>query len=204
MKEKISLDEVYSGELIHEIAENCKYAFRKKKQEAADIGTEAHQHIEGIIRTSLSSPPDVNRQFHRLEILDVCEGPVLQCVNAAVEFLESSKVVPLYAERRIYSRRRRFSGTADLIARIEGRLALLDWKSSKGLYPEYNLQTAAYVKAYEEETGERVDVRYLIRLGKEDGAFEVKELPYRYQLEADYQAFLVAKKLYDWQQNNKK
>jgi hypothetical protein len=210
VKEKISVEEVYSGDYIHEVSDECKYAFKRKKQEAADIGTEAHSRIEQKLYSRLDSSgvetqsPDSMHQPREVCGAGPSESLVNNCVDAASEWLRLNEVVPVSIERRIYSRRYGYSGTADLVALVKGKTVVVDWKSSKGLYPEYHLQTAAYAKAIEEETGQRISGRILVRLGKEDGAFEVKELPYRYQLEADYQAFLAAKKLYDWQQNNKK
>lgn len=198
VKEKISIEEVYSGEHVHEIADDCKYAFRRKKQEAADVGTESHQILEGIVRARLE---DITSEFV-VPAVDIANA-VSNCINAGTEWLRQSEVVPLLVERRIYSRKHGFSGTLDLLARVKGKVKVIDYKSSKSLYSEYHLQTAAYAMAYEEETGERIQGRILVRLGKEDGAFETRELPFRYKLEEDYQVFLATKQLYDWQQKNK-
>lgn len=207
MKEKISVDEVYSGDYIHEVADECKYAFKRKKQEAADIGTQAHSGIEEILR-STPAGSSVGVLLLSTGFFDDAVSPsavqVGNCIAAAADWLHREEIIPILVERRIYSRRRGFSGTLDLLAEQKGRKVVVDWKSSKAIYPEYHLQTAAYVKAYEEETGDKVSGRILVRLGKSDGAFDVRELTSRAGLDSDYTAFLAAKKLYDWQQNNKK
>jgi hypothetical protein len=94
-----------------------------------------------------------------------------------------------------------------MLALVDGKLSVLDWKSSKGCYPEFHLQTAAYVLAWEEEHGvlanehaRQVKFRYLVRLGKEDGEFEVTKIPrYDYKKwKADKDAFLATLELYRW------
>jgi ATP-dependent exoDNAse (exonuclease V) beta subunit len=56
----------------------------------------------------------------------------------------------------VYSARHRYAGAIDALAYREGELVALDWKTSKGLYPEYALQVAAYAKAIEEMTRQQV------------------------------------------------
>lgn len=69
------------------------------------------------------------------------------------------------------------------------RLALIDWKSSNYLYPEYRLQTAAYQRADTEEHGTPYQERWIIRLGKEDGEFEPWHLGPE-EFEHDWYAYL--------------
>jgi hypothetical protein len=66
-----------------------------------------------------------------------------------------------------------------------------DWKTSNYLYVEFILQTAAYKQAYEEETGQHVEDVWIIRLGKDDAAFDAwhVDLP---TAEHGWDAFLKA------------
>ena len=57
---------------------------------------------------------------------------------------------PEYVERPVWSGVHRYSGTIDALASIGGKFGVLDIKTSTGFYPEYNLQTAAYVLALQE------------------------------------------------------
>lgn len=102
-------------------------------------------------------------------------------------------------ERRIYSRRYRYSGTLDATAKVaadDKKLVLIDWKTGKSIYPEYRLQTAAYVLAYEEEfPDQKIQGRYLVRIA-EDGSIEPHFFD-RSTLRKDIQAFLGAKALFD-------
>ncbi len=57
---------------------------------------------------------------------------------------------PGFVERTVWSQRYRYAGTIDALATIDGKFGVLDIKTSTGFYPEYNLQTAAYVAALQE------------------------------------------------------
>ncbi len=57
---------------------------------------------------------------------------------------------PEFIERQIWSSRHRYAGTVDALATVDGKFGVLDIKTSTGFYPEYNLQTAAYLSALQE------------------------------------------------------
>lgn len=171
----------HSESFLEEVYAQAKKESGRIKQAAADIGTQAHELLEHYPESA--NPPD--------------DGPVRNCYDAGVSWLTSHQIQWVVKECPVYSRRYRYSGRLDGIAYIDGVLSLVDWKSSKGVYPEFRLQTAAYVKAYEEEhPSEVIQQRILIRLGKEDGAFDPHVYP-RNTLRKDFCAFLGAKRLYD-------
>ena len=172
---------------MQHIYERSKKAHREIKQAAADIGTQTHRAIEAYLRDNSTPPPD--------------EGtPVRSCYDAARNWLSSHVIQTVALERISYSRQFRYIGTPDDIAYVDGVLSLIDWKSSKGIYPEYFLQTAAYVRAYGEETGDYCKKRYIVKLGKEDGQFEVVERGLHH---GDFEAFRAALKLYNYLKANK-
>lgn len=57
---------------------------------------------------------------------------------------------PEFIERKIWSWLHRYAGTVDALATVDGKFGVLDIKTSTGFFPEYNLQTAAYVLALQE------------------------------------------------------
>mgnify|MGYP001606268017 FL=1 len=71
---------------------------------------------------------------------------------------------PEFIERTVWSQRYRYAGTIDALATIDGKLGVLDIKTSTGFYPEYNLQTAAYATALQE-----LSVRKILGLTSEIG-----------------------------------
>jgi hypothetical protein len=68
-------------------------------------------------------------------------------VEAYVTWLDRFDVEPILTEQPVASRKWWYAGTFDAIVRIGGETLLLDWKTSKGVYGETALQTAAYANA---------------------------------------------------------
>ena len=52
--------------------------------------------------------------------------------------------------------------------------AIIDWKTSKSIYPEYEIQANGYVLAREEELGVEYDAIYIIALPKDGGKIKIK------------------------------
>ncbi len=59
-------------------------------------------------------------------------------------------------EYHLFSDEYEFAGTADIICRIDGKLHLLDIKTSNSIHSSYNLQLAAYAQAWNETHNEKV------------------------------------------------
>jgi hypothetical protein len=182
-------DECYDSYTLEAILSEAKKAHNVKKQEAADIGTQAHKALEAYFKQGqvYELPVERDEQAER----------VGHCFAAAQLWLGTHNVEKVAVERKIYSRKYKYSGTLDKLAYVDGILCLIDWKSSNDIYPEHKLQTAAYVAAYEEETGEQVRERWLIKLGKDTGEFEPHRLS-RAKQNKDFTAFKHALGLYKW------
>jgi PD-(D/E)XK nuclease superfamily len=168
----------YGETYLEAVWDAAKKESQRRKSEAAIKGTEIHREIETLLRDESGS--DNPRREH---FAPLCN------------FLAKYKIE--HAERKLYSRRYRYSGTTDAVA-LDGRglLVLLDWKTGKSIYPEFRLQTAAYVHAYEEEfPDQKIAGRYIVRIA-EDGSIEPHFYP-RQTLRLDFAAFLGAKALFD-------
>ena len=133
----------------------------KARDEAADIGTLAHYliqcHLQGTKPdTSQYSPANVDKAEN--------------CFLAYLEWEKGHIQKVIATEQQMVSEKYLYGGTADLVAIVDGELAIVDYKSSNGLYPEYKIQVAAYLKVYEEIEGV-LPKGHLLQLGKEDGSF---------------------------------
>lgn len=80
---------------------------------------------------------------------------------------------PEFIERQIWSRTHRYAGTVDALATIDGKFGVLDIKTSPGFYPEYNLQTAAYLQALQEyeikktlALARHIETRWILRINQ--------------------------------------
>ncbi len=133
-----------------------------RKTEAADLGTKIHDFCEKYIKHKLKEKGYEN--FPELPE----EKSVLIGANAFLDWEKEHNVKFISSERIIYSKKYDFIGKMDIEARVDGKICLVDLKSSSGLYNTVRLQTAAYAKADEEERKKDVyEGRWAIRLAKE-------------------------------------
>lgn len=143
IKGAITEEHIYEGCDLH----------NKRKEEAANIGTEVHEWIELYIKgENPAMPKSKEAQIG---------------VTSFLEWVSANKVKFLSSERMVYSKKHHYVGTMDIEAKVNGKLCLIDIKTSNGIYNTYYMQTAAYVRADEEESGREYQGRYIIRLSKE-------------------------------------
>jgi PD-(D/E)XK nuclease superfamily len=177
----------FSIDAIFKIVKESRNAHDVVRQEAADIGTLAHDWLEMYWKSILGQCPAPAMP---------AEGPVQNCIIAAQKWMAEHAFKPLYIERPFYSRKHKFTGKEDLAAMVDGRLSIVDYKSGARLYPEVRWQLAAYAGMYEEEFGAPVLDRWAIHLGKYDGEFEPKKFgPDTFA--RDFQSFLSVLDVYE-------
>lgn len=211
--ESIILEHIYQGQEQHSI----------RKAQAADVGTKIHDWCERYIRYKLKE-----KGYTFPEMPE--ENAVAIGVSSFLDWEKEHKVKFVSSERIVYSRKYDFIGKMDIEAYVDGDLCLIDLKSSNGLYNTVRLQTAAYLKADEEERGKKVyKGRWAIRLAKESEndyivrmekkqerdrfkGKEPKEIkPYQVfeamyldetkgDIENDFEGFCAALTLYRWNQ----
>lgn len=130
----------------------------KIKQRAADVGTDAHDWIEKYIKSRIedTTEPDMPE-----------DDNVLVAVTGFLNWENEHSVKFLSSERLIYSKKYNYVGTLDIEAEVDGKRCLVDIKTSTGLYNDVRMQTAAYLKADEEENGKKYHGRWAVRLSKE-------------------------------------
>lgn len=140
----------YSETYLQEVWNAARKASSGIKGTAASRGTAIHRAIESSYRGGDG------------------DSGTLPEVEAVRNCLDELKIRVLEVERKVYSRRYRYSGTLDLLGSTEAGLVLVDFKTSKAVYPEFRLQTAAYVAAYQEECGKAITSRVIIQIA-DDG-----------------------------------
>lgn len=135
-----ALDELQIQKLLRE-AKNARFAHSDGAKEA---GTFIHNWIEDYINGEKPDLP-TNESLKR-------------SVLGFVEWWDSltNKEV-IHVERPLVSLKYKFAGTPDLIAKIDGKLTIVDWKTGSGIYPEHFVQMGAYAIAYEEEFNQPIE-----------------------------------------------
>jgi hypothetical protein len=125
-----------------------KSAHRRKTKAASDLGSTAHDYFERLARGD-SVPL---RQVH---------ADVKPHVQYFKEFLDEVQPEFLHLEETVWSDSHLYAGSFDAIARVDGEVVVLDWKTSKAVYDSVALQLSAYRYADRiilAETGESIDV----------------------------------------------
>lgn len=171
------------GDKITTLIEEASKQHSIKKQEAATIGTQVHDWVEQFIKAkSKKDYPEEPK-----------DPAVYNGVSAFLKWVDEYNVKFITSEKIVYSKKYNYAGIMDAEAIIKKKLSVIDFKTSKAIYPEFRFQVAAYQAASEEESGkEYPGDKWLIRFGKEDGQFE----PHNFNEQAeDFQAFLGALKL---------
>ena len=169
---KEDTDIIYSG---------AKYAWKAVRDEAASIGTTAHDWVERYLK---GEDPDWPADPH-----------VRRSAEAALQWIKSVSWETVAIEQMLYIPDLAVAGTCDWFAKVNGRLAIVDWKTSKSLHSTYAYQLAAYLKASEGLFEEKVSDRWLVRIDKETGIVEPRFLPEE-TIEKDYRAFESAVHIY--------
>ncbi len=168
------------------LIKGVKSAYKTKSGDALNIGTLTHDWLEEAIKWKLGQGDAPKKPTH--------EG-VINAVDAFRDWAGENDVEWISAEEKLYHREFKYAGTVDAIARINGEYCVIDWKTSKAVYPEYYLQVAAYAKAVEDMKGIAVDATYILRCDKHTGMFEaVRSI--EPAISENFKAFLGAKVLF--------
>lgn len=107
----------------------------QKRDDAAARGTEVHDLAERVVNGESVQVPE-----HLADL-----------VTGYVEWLDAFQVEPILTEQAAANRKWQYAGKFDAIVRmgngpLAGATVLVDWKTSKGVYGETGLQTAAYAR----------------------------------------------------------
>ena len=175
---------------------------------AANIGSLAHRYLHaelcyragGITERptmTVQADPVLAPNFTQ-EMIDLAGASVA----AGLQFLDEHHVEPIMFERMMWSPTHGVVGTADLVAKVDGVLSVLDWKTSSAIFPEYHLQTACYAMMAMEEFGDVIEDRYVVNV-KKSGGLEVEKRGLD-TYGADIACFLAARTIYGWKRANDK
>ena len=165
-------------------------AHQRELETAGNIGSEAHALIEWTLRDMLGQAQGK---------APVVRAPARAAFVAFQSWASTVDLQPIFVEQTVYSLNHAYAGTMDLLAKVDGKLTLIDWKTSTRVYNEASLQNIAYQQAVQEMGHPTPERGLIIRLPKtiQDKGFEVVDVP---QWEASdlFPVFLAVKKLWDW------
>ena len=173
--------------LTEDIVKDSTSLHRKRKDEAADSGTQVHDWVETYIKAKLARKPLPEMPK---------DEKILNGAIAFVDWVKDNKVKFLASEKMVYSKKYKYVGLLDIKAEVNGELTLCDIKTSKGIYPEMYMQVSAYRQADEEESGDKYDNMMILKLDKNTGDFEAH--PFN-EYKKHFEAFKNCLGLKQWQ-----
>lgn len=165
---------------------------RDAAQKAADVGSLAHDLIEERVKKVTI---DWTEYSH---LSEEQKDMAAECLVDFDRWFSTSEVEILETEIGLVSEKLQFGGRPDAIARVQGKLAILDWKTSRGLYSDYIAQVAGGYIILIEESGMfgKVEEMHIIRVSKESGSFNHHSWR-RSHLQPAIDYFLTARTLFD-------
>ncbi len=177
----------YTEDEIKDLLFMAKGAWQRKKTAAAEKGTTAHEIIEAYIKTKVvPTLPELTPE----------QKEVKNCVDNFLKWEADNKVEWLLVEQFVGSEKYQFAGQLDAVAIVNGKLCLVDFKTSNQIGMDFYLQTIGYQIALEEMGLSGIVERWILRFPKDKGGYEERLVPTSY--ENDKIAFLNALKIYNW------
>ena len=166
--------------------------YNKTRDDAGDVGSRVHGIIDDFMKLVIAGQEPADPMVMVKEEVDF---RVVSCFRAFLDWYKKSGYRPIFSEKRQASLIHEFAGTIDDAGIIGDKTVLMDLKSSNQINDDYYLQVAAYVYMEEERDPDiRFDEAWIIRLGKNDGAFEARCIA-RKDIDFAFETFLAAKRL---------
>lgn len=159
----------------------AKGAWREKRDKSADTGTIAHKVIEeylnGVAVEVTSKGPEVEH-----------------CFNSFLQWQKQYQPEWLATELQVCSVKYRFAGILDALALINGKVTLVDFKTSADIKDDYAIQLAGLALCLA-EMGLIVDQLAILHLPKDESeSYEFRII--ESDLDKNKLAFLVALEFY--------
>ena len=159
-------------------------SYHQEINKAADIGTNVHELAQSHIE-------DLEYELPSNEIVQNCFNKFLDWWN---EFSENCEVI--FCEQSFTSKLYQYGGTADLLVKKDDEYILVDFKTSKDIYPDFVIQGSAYKQMIEEKYNYKISKFIVARFGKDTDDFQIKEFNLE-QLDFAFQYFKTLRIAFD-------
>lgn len=140
---------------------------------AAQTGTDVHYYIEDMFRSIATGHTPRTTP-------DAISEPVRQGIEAFKAWWMQTSIEVLHTEIPVCHPGKGYAGTVDVIGRnADGWSVIIDWKTSKNIYPSHIRQVAAYSSAWSAMGHDPILHAYIVHLVKEGpdaGKFHVHEI----------------------------
>jgi len=169
----------------------AQMACKDIRDDAGNIGSIVHSYVEEYINKWLRDGIKPESFIDRTADYRVIAG----CRAIEALFVKHN-IVPIASELLVGDERMNSAGTLDFLCFWDGKLTLVDWKTSNAVDPiGYSMQTAAYKKMFERMTGLRIKECKIVLISKYDDRVSVYKLS---DAKSALKAFMNLSKVYDW------
>lgn len=141
------------------------YLAERKTAVASKIGTEFHRCVEEYLDDGCFLV-DCNLSLNMQKRV---EG----MVKSFIEWAKTVNGDIHNTELKVISRKYAYSGTLDAVGTFAGKAMIYDWKTSSRIYPDMDLQLAAYAQAYREQTGIVLKEGLIVHVSKDKPNFKL-------------------------------
>lgn len=166
---------------------------RSYVDEKAKSGTLAHAMAARELTLDMGMTPEV------INLADYTGHEISAAENSFIKWLDWKKahtIKPVLVEAELVSEKYQYGGQIDCYASIDGRMALIDNKTSKAIYDEHWIQVAGY-SIILEELGYPVDEVRILQIGRDESEGFHEEV--KTDLSIQKEIFLHCREIYELQ-----
>jgi hypothetical protein len=141
-----------SEQLVKWIAEQGFHESRQIRDAAGRAGTKIHLGVDDLIQgNELQEHSYTTEEWVKLK--------------SFVDWYAEFKPEIIMTEIPVFCKKGGYAGRVDCIAKINGEIYVIDWKSSRSIHDSAVLQAAAYSHAIEDITDLKIDNSSIVQLG---------------------------------------
>lgn len=198
LKDRERINKLINEEFRDDTIKGAQLAHTDIRDDSGHVGTDAHNCLERYINEWIDrgERPENMLSF----MIERADPRSIAAVRGAEQWFKKHVIIPIASEMLVgnikYS-----AGTLDLLAIVDGKLTLIDHKTSNAIDKEgYSLQVSAYKFFFEEMTGIKIKDCKILHLSKDNDAFSIHKVV---NPKADYSEFKKVCSIYDWKKNKK-
>lgn len=135
--------------------ENGKEESERIRDEAAEEGRKIHSYIEDLTKGLVIPAEAVTPKARR-------------CIKAFLTWYDEYKPEIISVEQQVYNVDKGYAGTIDMVARVNGEVTVVDFKTSNAVHESYRVQVAAYVQAYNMTATEPATKAFILHLNSKN------------------------------------
>ena len=123
-------------------------AMQRKRKKLTDWGTLVHNTIEKIF---LGRMPKI-------------DSAICPSIDAFLNWLRNHTIDIYSVEKKLLSKKHFYSGTLDILGKIDGKFGILDLKTSSAIWDDSFIQIAAYLQAHNETASKKAKTSWVLRV----------------------------------------